>query len=495
MNRIVFLVRAFCIAVVACVLLASAGGAANSVGPAQEIVSQSTSVVARIDDYRITREDVAKRLLQEMRPREGEFQRQAEPVTAQAVLRKLLAEKAASMEGRRLGYLKDEQIHTNLVQFEQQQLAGKLLQAELGGKLTIEDSEIDRVMKDNPKATREQAMAFVQRMKVTRLREQYYAQVTAKRGLKKMSESFATVAQIHQRLLTQPAQPRGANEYWIRNSQLVTDLTEEERNMPLAVYEGGQFTLKDWFQTLCNIAPPRRPKDLDKPEGVQKLLDQALQLPVFAAEAQSQGYDKDPELRSAVKALEDRRLLYKVQEVMTKDVKEPTPEQVKECFDKDPERFATSAVLKADQIWCPDEETARKVKGMLEQGADFQAVKKEHSLQKNVEVYSLSAGGEGLFWADLWKGEPNQILGPTPGFYGSGAKWRIVKVIEKTPAKAQPFSEQLASTVKWAIFSEQRQQAIKDHEQELLAKYPHEVFSDHLQGLDPLEIAMRQPDE
>jgi hypothetical protein len=399
------------------------------------------------------------------------------------------------MEGRRLGYLQDEQIHTNMVQFEQQQLAGRLLQAELGDKLTVEESEIDRVMKGNPKATREQARAFVQQSKVRRLRQQYFAQVAAKRGLKKMSENVAKAAEIHQRLLTHPVQPRGANEYWIRNSQIVTDLSEEERNLPLAVYEGGQFTLKDWFQTLCNIAPPRRPKDLDKPEGAENLLDSALQLPVFAAEAQSQGYDKNVELRSAVRTLEDRRLLYKMQEVWTKEVKEPTAEQVKECFDKDPERFAIGAMLKADVIWCQDEETARKVKGMLDQGAEFSTVKKEHSLQKDSQVYSLSAAGEGLFWADLSKGEPNQILGPMPGFYGNGVKWRIVKVIEKTPAKTQPFSEQLANPIKYTLFAEQRQQAIKNSEQELLAKYPHEVFSDQLKGLDPLEIAMRQQDK
>lgn len=485
-----------------CLLCATAfGGAADaSKSPPDAAVqaadpnSPAPTVVAKIGDYAIPKDELVRRLLQEIRPHEEEFPREPEPVTAESVLRKMLAEKATSMEGRRLGYLQDEQIHAAIVQFEQQQLVRRLLEAQLEGKLSVDEAEIDRAMKDNPKATREQANMLVQRAKATQIMEQFYGQVTEKRKLKKASENFARAAEVHQRLLTRPAQPRGPGEYWIRNSQVSTDLSEEEKNLVLATFEGGQFTLKDWFLTLCNIIPPRRSNDLGTPQGMEKLLDMALRGPVLAAEARSRGYDRDAKLRSDVRMLEDQRLLYKTQEERTRAVKEPTPEQVKEYFDKNPGRFATSAILKVDQIWCPDEETARKVRGLLDQGADFPAVKKEHSLQKDGDSYSLSPGGEGLFWANLWKGEPNQVLGPVRGFYGSGVKWRIVKVQEKTPPKAQPYSEQLGNSVKWVMFGEQRQQVLKDYEKQLLEKYPYEIFRDRIKDLDPLEIAMKQQD-
>ncbi len=167
---------------------------------------------------------------------------------------------------------------------------------------------------------------------------------------------------------------------------------------------------------------PRRPKDLDKAEGVEKLLSMALRAPVLAAEARSLGYDQDPGIRSDVKAFEDQRLLYATQEAKTKSVKEPTAEEAKEHFEKNVEKFAANPVLKLDQIWCPEKETARKVRDLVDQGADFQAAKKDHSLQKDVPFYSLSPASEGLFWADVWKGEPNQVLGPVMGFYGGGIK-------------------------------------------------------------------------
>ncbi len=46
-----------------------------------------------------------------------------------------------------------------------------------------------------------------------------------------------------------------------------------------------------------------------------------------------------------------------------------------------------------------------------------------------------------------------------------------------------------------ALFAEQRQQVLKEFEKELLEKYPYEIFSDRIQDLDPLEIALKQQDK
>lgn len=488
MTRIHLLVSVFCVAQAAAV--AVAGNV-----PSQAADPNGQILVAAIGDCTIATDDLTRRLLQEIRPHEQEFYREAEPVVVEDVLRKMLAEKATSMEGRKLGYLQEDPLHTIVAQFEQQKIVSKLLETQLGDKVSVTDADIDQVIKSNPKATREQARAFAQRNKAMRVMEQYYGELATKRKLARVTENLAKAAEIHQRLLTQPKTPRGPGEYWIRNSQMNTDLSDEEKSLVLATFDGGQFTLKDWFQTLCNLAPPRRPKDLDKAEGVEKLLNMALRAPVLAAEARSLGYDQDPQIRSDVKAFEDQRLLYATQEARTKSVTEPTAEEVKEYFDKNVEKFATNPILKVDQIWCADEETARKVRDLVNQGSDFQMVKKDHSLQKDVPFYSLSPTSEGMFWADVWKGEPNEVLGPVMGFYGPGVKWRVVKVQEKTPAKVQDFSEQLGNSVKWALFAERRQAVLKEFEKELLEKYPYEIFGERIQGLDPLEIALKQQDK
>lgn len=458
-------------------------------GPAAPVV------VARIGDDTIVQKDLEERLVREIRPREEGYAAQSKPVTAEAVLRGMLAEKALSLEGRALGLLKDESIRPSIEQFEQQSLARLLLDREFRDRVTAEPAQVDQAMKANPKWTREQATAMVQQAVANRLFESYYKGLVEKFHLKKEAGNFAQAAEIHERLLRRPAEKRGQGEFWITNNQVKNELTEQEKKLVLAGYEGGTFTLEDWFLTVCNIAPPRRPQDLSTPAGVEQLLDRALRLPLLVAEARARGCDKDEKLRSEVRRLEDQQLLYKVQEVKTKGMPEPTVDQVKAYYEKNKDRFAQPATMRISQIWCENLEAAKKVKTALEGGADFEAVRKEHSLQKQEVPQVVSSVGEGLFWAELSKADPNQTVGPVRGFYGSGAKWRLVKVLEKTPAKIQPYSEQLANSVTWALIAEQRQQVLDEYQTELLKKYPHEIFGDRIKGLDPLEIATNREDK
>ncbi|HON91734.1 MAG TPA: peptidylprolyl isomerase [Sedimentisphaerales bacterium] len=451
-------------------------------------------VVAVIGDVSISRDELAQRLLQELRSHEEPFYQEPPSPSVESVLRKMLAEKATSLEGRKLGLDQDEHIRRAVSQLEQARLVGRLLETELAPKLKVEEADVDRAMKSRPNLTRDQARMMAMQAQANQLRDQYYAQVAAKRKITKVSENVAKTAQIHQRLLTQPRQPRGPTQYWILNSQLNTDLSDEERNLVLATFDGGQFTLKDWFQLLCDFPPPRRPQDLGKPEGVERLLDMGLRGPVLAAEARSRGYDQDPALKSELRRLEDDRLLYRTQEEWIQHIPEPTPEQVKARFDENPWQFATNPSLKADQIWCPDKETAQKIRTLLDQGTDFQTLRQEYSLQKDVSPYHLSPGSEGVFWAHFAKAEPNQLIGPIPGFYEAGAKWRLVKVLEFTPARTQDYSEELAGSAKWMLFGQQRRQALSEREKRLLEKYPHEIFFDRIRDLDPVEILLNQQD-
>ena len=58
----------------------------------------SSEPVARIGDYVITKSEVKQRLAREIRPQRDDYHRSKPPVTAEAVLRKMLAEKAMIME-------------------------------------------------------------------------------------------------------------------------------------------------------------------------------------------------------------------------------------------------------------------------------------------------------------------------------------------------------------------------------------------------------------
>jgi hypothetical protein len=445
------------------------------------------NIVAKISDYVITQEELKQRLTQELSPDNYEqYSLEAAMPDAKTTLMKMLAEKAMIIEGRRQNFLEDPTIRDAVKQFKDRILATLLLQKYLQDKVTVTESEIEEKIKTDPKLDRARAKTILERTKANKLVEQYYSDIYARSHVKKLSDNFAKAAQIHQRLLSSPKMPR--NIGWINNSQINTDLTPEEKDMVLATYDYGKLTLKDWFVAVCEIVPPRRPADLNTPEGVERLLDFALRLPLFVSEAKLLGLDKDENLVKQVKQQEDSHLLNKVTTEKLKDVNEPTNEQIIDYFNKNKEAFIEGRTLKIDQIWCPDLETARKVKAELDGGKDFESVRGLYSLDKKGSPFVTHAGSEGIFFQDLWKGEPNQLIGQVKGFYGNIVKWRIVKILEKNPGKVGEYSSDMKDNIKWKMVGERRIALLEKYGKELLEKYTYEIYADRISDIDPLNI-------
>lgn len=464
-----------------------APAAKSDTGSPAADVKQPPVVAAKIGDYEITKDDLILRLLMEIRPRSEEYTGSWKSVSAEAVLLTLVAEKAMMMEGRKTGALNDPILQAFIERQKRQKLGTKVVVDYIRDNLSVSEAEIDQMMKSNPKVTREQASMQVQRAKGTAMLEQFYKQLLAKFHLKQVKENFAKASEVHERLLRNPAKPR--NEGWILNSQVKNDVTKEEKDTVLATYDGGQVTLKDWLETLCEIVPPRRPTDLDTPEGVERLLDRTLRSAMLVAEAKSRGGDKDPQYLREIRNLEDEQMLYKVQSEKVKDIPEPNDAQIAAFFEKHKEWFAEGPSLKADRIWCQDLATARKAREELDGGKDFRSVKETYSLDKNAEPYDSYRNGEGPFWDDLSKGEPNQVVGPMKGFHGDGLAWRVVKILTKTPAKEKPFSE-VRDAVKWTMLSGRRKALLDTYGKELREKYGYELYADRIQGLDPLDVTL-----
>ena len=453
-------------------------------------------VVARIGEYRITRKDLEEQLQQDIRPDGYEEVVDDEPVTVEGTLRDMVAEKAMIIEGRKLGYQDDEMIQASMKRFSEQQLTRALLNDYVGDHMppAPEAAAIDALIKAHPKLGREQAAALVRRQAIMRVVQQYYEGLLEKAEVKKDPENLAKAVEIHERLLRRPAEPRAKGQYWIKNSQVRDELSEEEKGLVLATFKGGQFTLADWFRALCDIVPPRRPTDLNTPQGVEKLLDQGLRTPILVAEAKARGYARNKELQERIREVEDQRVLWKAMSEATADLKEPNEAEIKAFYEAHKEHFAEGPVLKVDEIWFRDKAAAEKARESLDTGAEFASVKKEYSLDKDRKPHPTSPAGEGPFWKALWKADPNEVVGPVRGFYSDGVRWRVVKVIEKTPAKVQPYSEQMTDRVRSAMFAQRRAEALDSYREKLLDEYPHKIFEDRIRGMDPLEIATKEGD-
>ncbi|MHC4459990.1 MAG: peptidylprolyl isomerase [Planctomycetota bacterium] len=451
-----------------------------------EAPAGQSNIVAKIGEYVIAKEELQARLMMELRPRYGEYSKQDELVDAKTVLAKMIAEKAMIIEARKLNYLEDETIQASLKRFNRKKLATLLLENHLRGKITVAESEIAEKMKTDPKLNRARAKTMVERAKANLLLGQYYSQICEKLHLQKSSANFPEAARIHQRLLLRPKEPRRMK--LIRISQVKNELTPEEKNIVLATYDTGKVTLKDWFDTLCELSPPSRPRDLHTVAGVERLLNRALRIPIFVSEAESLGLDKDENLLKQTKEREDIHLFGKANREKVKDLPEPNELEIMAYFEKNKEAFGTQKTLRIDQIWCQDFKTAQKVKDELDSGKDFEAARKEYSLQKKAYAFNASPPSEGMFFQDLWNGEPNEIVGPVKGFYSDGVKWRIVKILEKTPGQLKEYSSDMKQHIQMRMLEEQRNTILENYRKELLEKYSYEIYGERIRDIDPLNI-------
>ena len=443
--------------------------------------------VANIEGYTITNQELEERMMRELHPYNyGNYNEVPEPIDAKSVLLKMIAEKAMIMEARKSDYLKDESLSSLIQREKDRRLVNLLLQRTLQPKLVVTESEIQQRMKADPKLTKARAEAMVKRVKAQMLFSQYYRQIYAKFNTKKVTENFPLAVQIYQRLLTQPKTPRKGN--FIRITQTKEELTPEEKNIVLLTFDKGKVTLKDWFAALCEMAPPSRPKDLNTVKGVERLLDRASSKPILLAEALERGLDKDKDFLQSMKEYEDNRLLSKVISDKYKEVKQPTSEEIMIYFGKNREIFRKDKKLKIDTIWCQNLKTAKQAKAELDKSKDFEAVKQKYSLQKTSRPFDTNPGGEGLFWNDLWKGDPNDIIGPVKGFYRTGVSWRIVKILEKNPGQLTGYSSDMDNRIKDKMMREQREAILEKFRNELLKKYTYQIYVDKIKGINPLNI-------
>ncbi len=455
---------------------------------------EPSTVVGRIRDHVITRAELEKQVIKEIRVNPDEYVREDGSVDVKAILLKMIAEKGFIVDAGAQGVLEDPYLKSSFKYFREMTLAKLLLKTELQPRIKIAESEIDAKMKSDPKLTRASAKAVLERQKAARLVEQFYQELYKKLDVQKLSGNFGRASSLYLKLLFAPKEKQKMR--FVKKAQIWEDLTLEERNVVLARFENGKVTVEDWLYALVRPAPTKRPRDLNTKEGVEKFLDRAMRLHVFIAEAKLRGLDKDEDYVKQVRDKEDTDIFRKVRTVKLREVKKVTEDEIKPYFDQHKEKFKNPDTINIDQIWCQDLKTAQKVKEELSSGKDFESARQQYSLAKQEKASSTHARREGMFFEELWKGEPNEIVGPVRGFFLNRqtrpaelqVRWRIVKILGKKPGQAREYSSGMEDEVKSWIRYERREEIMAKYRKELLKKYSYKIYSERFKDINPLHI-------
>ena len=466
---------------------ASCGGPeAASVQPQPKLSAAAprpSDIVAQIDNVQITRQQLIQGFAAELRPDPFAPAAGTQPPNAEQVLLKMVAEKAMAVEGRKLDYLQDPGIRRQIKRFKEKQLMNMVLSANLTeDRLAVTDDEIQQKMRENPRFDRNRAQAMLGRDKANKVIQELQVRLTEKFHLRKQRENLPKAARIYQRLLASSKSPYQMK--FVGLKQIENELTDQEKSIVLATYDGGQVTLLDWFDSLHEMSPPSRPRDLNTIRGFETFLDQrVLKTPLLMAEAYANGFDKDPDYLQQLRQREDTLLTSKVIMEQIPKSGEPSPEQIITYFNDHKTRFMSPPnLLKIDQLWCADFDTAREVVAQLQGGVDFDSLRSRFSIAEAAEPTTATPESEILF-DTLWAAELNQIVGPQKLLYADKISYRIVKILEKTPGQVRQYSPDLDQDIKSRIRTQQSKAKLDEYRAQLLKQYQYQIYRDRFADL------------
>jgi peptidyl-prolyl cis-trans isomerase C len=457
--------------------------------PPTEPLVEQPKIVAEVDDYVITADQLAEITLLQALPNEFDeeegYSRQNKPVGVRQVLLGMIADKIMIIRARQQNILRDDEETRFLMdRYEHERIIELLVDTYLEGKINVTESEIDDLVKANPRfKNRDHAKRALEGEKAGILMNELYEELYEQLDVHTVGKNMVKAAKIYKRLLNESRKYGGRN--YVRIRQIREDLTTNEKNMPLVVFDGGKVTLEYWFYAVTDLSPPTRPPDLDTELGVSRFLDTILGKPLFIAEAKRLGLDKDEDYIKQIREREDIYLLNTIKRRKTKHLlRNPSEQQILEYFNSHRRQYSEPDTMKIEQIWCPDLETAWKARLELDDGADFDSVGGKYAIDKKKHSREVYPGGEGMFFDELWKAETGETTGPIRGFYRRGVKWRIVKILERYEGKPAKYSEKLKKHIHNDMWFSKKEEVLDKYKKECLAKYPFKIYSENI--IDPL---------
>ena len=445
--------------------------------------AEQSKIVAKIGDYLITSEDLEKRIIEKLSPGPITSSEQALPIKPIEVLKEMIAEKAMIIEARNLHLIDDKQMQDRLRDFKDTLLVKLLITNYLADNINVTDSEIEEKIKANPSLDKASAKKKLESEKADKLLPEFYNDLCKKLHLRKLTENFPKAAQIHQRLLKEAV---NFGKFITLNQ--INKLPQEEKNLPLAAYDGGEIKFSDLLAVLHEIAPPDRSADLSTPAGIEKFLTErnVMKRPIFIAGAKLYGLEKNESFLKNVKLQEEKILSDQIIGRQLEGIKDSNSKDVQNYFKTHRKYFESPNSISIDQIWCQDHKTALIVKAGLDAGKNFDSLKQEYSLDKRSGPAEVSVYSEKMFFPKMWDSEPNAFVGPIKGVYKNRINWRIVKITKKTWAARHGYEDEMEPEVKNRMWSERSNAILAAFRKQLLQKYSYQIYPENIKN--PLDI-------
>ena len=222
--------------------------------------------------------------------------------------------------------------------------------------------------------------------------------------------------------------------------------TDEEKNMTLFSYKGGQVTVEDFVGQFNNIPPMYRPR-LNEKDKIGEAAFQIIVTDILLEKAHDQKLGNTKDFKENWQKSMELEMANRMRsDVILKGVG-ITDEEIQSYYDRHPDRYEKPAEVHIKEILVKTEDEASDILKQLKKGADFEKLAEE----KTIRTYVKNQGGDlGSFrrsrYPELFdaafqmkKGELKGPIKITDQQFGEN--YAVIKLIEKKEAEKTPLEE------------------------------------------------------
>ena len=479
MNRLSALVLGLIVAT-------TAGCQPSEKAPVLPVITDASLPIAKVGDLEVTGQELRAEIASSLQPNARHFRPNTEPVEAKAVLMKLIGDRALVLDARRQGMLNEGSAPDRLRRYQLKLLVEALAHTVVPTMPEVTDDELTEFIKKNPKATPEQATAKLATDKARAIMEEFYQDLAKTRNYQVDSRNCALGAKVYERLLKQPVKER--RQFWVQNYQFDEEATEQEKALVLAQWDGGKFTLADFFDALTQVAPPGRPKELVTAKGFESYLANIVRRPVLQTEALSRQLDQQPEVAKDIRVFEDRLLMSAVRRQASNEIGEFSEEDLRGYYNLTIGQEDLMTRVKVDVIWCKTRDLAQKAKDAVDAGTDFNEVQATYTLDEKPRTQTQIPQSMGLFWSSLQGAQAGDVVGPVLGHRNRALAWRVMRVVE-VEKQDYPGFDKVKSRLQEEMHQQRQNELLNQKRAKLLAEMPYEILTAQPEVFDPRYVA------
>ncbi len=214
--------------------------------------------------------------------------------------------------------------------------------------------------------------------------------------------------------------------------------SESERPLAIFTFDGGRFTLGDYADYMAREpdGPVRMRTDRQR---VLRDLDQYFRHHAYAEVARARGYLELSGIVPELKRRRERRLIDKLYQAEVAIPAPPNEKELRAAFQAHPERYARPGSARVETADCRDEDAARRLISLLEQGKEWQAALALASPACGPSaIDTLWAGEEG--YEGIAQAPPGKATILTSEARGVAGR-RVARLISLDPARSPQFEE------------------------------------------------------